>query len=239
MAPSPSAVWPLWPRSTTRRTRPRTGQPSKGVQAQRCASSGGADLPVGVGVDLDPGLGLLGQAEDAPRVGLHARDQVVQGQAALVYRGQQQRQGGLQAGEPGGGLGPSFSARVCGAWSVAKQSITSRLSHKACAVGGGRQARAHLAPPGPSAGCRRWLRNRWCGATSQVTLSPSPWPRGSAGSLRAARRAPGAPGGRRAPPAGSPPPGCGFRHAPRWADARGQAAKCAIHRVMSSRRSGP
>ena len=34
-------------------------------------------------------------------------------------------------GNPGGGLSESFSARVCGAWSVAKQSITSRFCQRA------------------------------------------------------------------------------------------------------------
>ncbi len=67
----------------------------------------------------------------------HARDQVIQGQPALMTR----RSAAAAGRSPGrgsraAGSAPSFSARVCGAWSVAKQSITSRLSHSACRSAG-------------------------------------------------------------------------------------------------------
>ena len=72
-------------------------------------------------------------------------------------------------GKPGGGLGPSFSAAVCGAWSLAKQSITSRLSHSAWrSAGVASGGRTVPRPPGRSAA----VRNRWCGVTSQVTGRP-------------------------------------------------------------------
>ena len=62
---------------------------------------GAANLVLGVLVDLDPGVRLLGQIEDAPWVVDHAADHVVQRQSALTHRSQQQRQRGFQPGEAG------------------------------------------------------------------------------------------------------------------------------------------
>ena len=81
----------------------------------------------------------------------HARDQIVQGQPALVDRGQQQRQGGLQAGEAGRRVGAVFFRQgvrgVVGGKAVDHlQVVPQRLP-----VGRGRQARAHFAAPAAQA----------------------------------------------------------------------------------------
>ena len=69
-------------------------------------------------------------------------------------------EGPMAGAEPGGGAGLSFSARVWGAWSLAKQSITSRLSHSACTSRrDARRGRTSLRPL-PMAGISSSLRKR-------------------------------------------------------------------------------
>ena len=55
----------------------------------------------GFRINFNPGLGLLGEVEDAPRVGVHPGDDIVKGQPPLVGSGQQQGQNSLHAGEAG------------------------------------------------------------------------------------------------------------------------------------------
>mmetsp|Transcript_41137 Transcript_41137/g.96717 ORF Transcript_41137/g.96717 Transcript_41137/m.96717 type:complete len:675 (+) Transcript_41137:156-2180(+) len=57
------------------------------------------ELPRAIEVEHDVGVGLLGEAEDAARVGVEARHDVVEREAALRHRRQQQRQHRLEARE--------------------------------------------------------------------------------------------------------------------------------------------
>ncbi len=81
-------------------THPAADLPAfEGRPATAGVGLGGADLPGGVRIDLHDGLGLVRQAEDLPRVGMQPGNQVFQGQTSFMDRGEQQRQGGLQARE--------------------------------------------------------------------------------------------------------------------------------------------
>src|SRR5450759_657918 len=62
----------------------------------------GTDLAPRSRIDFDPGFWLIGQAENAPGVGDHAQNQVVEAQTAFAYRGEEERESGLQSRETGG-----------------------------------------------------------------------------------------------------------------------------------------
>ena len=114
---------------------------------------GGADLPARVRVDFDPGFGLFGQVEDAARVGVAALHDIIQGQAALVDGGEQQRQGGFQAGETGRRVGAVFLGKGVRGMVGGKAVDHVQVVPQGLLVFGGSQARAHFSAP--AAGDRR------------------------------------------------------------------------------------
>ncbi|MBK6432273.1 hypothetical protein [Candidatus Amarolinea dominans] len=74
----------------------------------------GRQIESSSGVHFDPGLRLLAagrEMKDTGRIVMQAGDEIVEGQAAFMHRGEQQGQHGLQAGHAGRRLGAGLFSR--------------------------------------------------------------------------------------------------------------------------------
>jgi len=61
----------------------------------------GTDSPFEVGIDFNVRVGLIGQVKDAFDVGVHTQGDVVEREAAIVHRAEEESQGSFEAGESG------------------------------------------------------------------------------------------------------------------------------------------
>ncbi len=127
--PSSKAVLP---RKTTLRTFPFTFQPSKGVQLQRVNCSAALISYIAFSSTSTQVSGWSGRLNIFLGLVYIFCDQIVQCQTSRSSTAVSNNGRMVSSpGNPGGGLSESFSSIVCGAWSVAKQSITSMFSHSA------------------------------------------------------------------------------------------------------------
>ena len=147
-----SVSYTVVPRTSTRRTLPRISIPSKGVQSHAVCRSAAATVQVSSGSTSTTASGF-GEAEDAARVGGEAGYQIVDGEAAVVRRSQQQRQCRVQSGEARGRIGTvlfgSGVGSVIGGEAVDHVEVLPERS----AVGGIRQHGTDLGPPAQPGEC--------------------------------------------------------------------------------------
>ena len=86
---------------------------------------------------------------------------------------EQQRQSGLQTWKAGRRVGTVFLLQGVRGVVAGKAIDHLQVLPQSSLVGGRCQGRLYLLRPGPRRGISAWLRNKWCGVTSQVTGRPS------------------------------------------------------------------